>query len=557
MKAWEKRARQLLLNPAGRAALKELTGIEVEVAKNGAKPEDKPIVVVLCPTYRAPEPKMGAALLKMVEYTRKKDKAIVYEGPPISGSVVHWSRNWLIQEQLKSGKPWTHALFIDDDIVIEPDTLERLLSHKKDIVAGLCTRRNDPPIPNIRYFDRDTGASKQIWEWPEGKLIEVDAVGTGLMLISRTALEQVAQVYFDCLWEKDFYGLSGERLERLRTTRLAKFDAEKTCYWFRFLPTPQGDIEMGEDVTFCQLAKKYCDIPINVDTSIQPGHLGIYPFSIKDFEPYRDECVLRAKIKGEYPMEVPPMKISILCPTRGRPDNVKRLLDSIASTSSVLPEVIFYVDEDDAGLPVEGRWPGVKVLRGPRIVLSAMWDKCAEAATGEIIMQAGDDIIFRTNGWDDQVRRAFASFPDRLVFVHGDDGIYGSKFGTHGFMHRAWKDAVGYFVPPHFSSDMADVWLNELANMVNRRVFLPFVTEHMHFINGKASVDKTHQERIDRGGRDNVKEIYDRLLPERMKDADKIRRRLGQPYEMVNPNSNSALEGSVPDEAQERFAAAD
>jgi hypothetical protein len=526
LRFWEKKARQLLLNPAGRAALKQY-GIDVEIAKPDAKLEDKPIVVVLCPTYRAPEPKMGAALLRMVEYTRKQDKAIIYEGPPISGSVVHWSRNWLITEHLKSGKPWTHALFIDDDIVIEPDTLERLLSHKKDIVAGLCTRRNDPPIPNIRYFDRETGASKQIWEWPEGKLIEVDAVGTGLMLISKSALEQVSQVYFDCLWEKDFYGLAGEKLENLKATRLKKFDADKTCYWFRFLPTPQGDIEMGEDVTFCQLAKKYCDIPIHVDTSIQPGHLGIYPFSISDFRPYRDECILRAKIKGEYPMEVPPMKISILCPTRGRPGNVKRLIDSAIATAAVTPEFVFYVDEDDQTFPQTVELPDVRVVRGERITLSAMWDKCAEAATGEILMQAGDDIVFRTNGWDEQVRRAFASFPDRLVFVHGDDGIYGSKFGTHGFIHRAWEDAVGYVVPPYFSSDMADVWLNEVANAINRRVFLPFVTEHMHFINGKASVDKTHQERIDRGGRDNVKEIYDKLAPKRAEEILKLQQRMG------------------------------
>jgi glycosyltransferase involved in cell wall biosynthesis len=556
LRPWQKRARQLLLNPAGRAALKEY-GIDVEIAKPDAKAEDKPIVVILCPTYRSPEPKMGAALLKMVSYTRERDKAIVYEGPPISGSVVHWSRNWLITEHIKTGKPWTHCLFIDDDIVIEPDTLERLLSHKKDIVAGLCTRRNDPPIPNIRFFDRKTGESKQVWEWPEGKLIEVDAVGTGLMLISRQALEQVSQVYFDCLWEKDFYGLTGEKLEYLKSARLKKFDADKTCYWFRFLPTPQGDIEMGEDVTFCQLAKNYCDIPIHVDTSVQPGHLGIYPYSIKDFEPYRDECILRAKIKGEYPMEVPPMKISILCPTRGRPGNVKRLIDSVIATATVCPEFVFYVDDDDETFPQAIELPEVRVLRGPRITLSAMWDKCAEVATGEILMQAGDDIVFRTPGWDGQVRRAFASFPDRLAFVHGDDGIYGHKFGTHGFMHRAWKDATGYFVPPYFSSDMADVWLNDLANMVNRRVFLPFITEHMHFINGKASVDKTHQERMDRGGRDNVKKLYDDLLPERLKDAEKLRRSLGKPYEMVHLNPDPAIETRVSDEAQECATATD
>lgn len=296
----DKQVRELLKSKAGRESLKRQFGIEVEIVKNESEILERPTVAVLCPTYRAPEPKMQDALSAMVKYTREKGNAIVYGGPPVQSSVVHWSRNWLVAEQLKSGKPWTHVLFIDDDIVVEPDALERLLSHKKDIVAGICTRRNDPPVPNIRFYEADTGETRQIWEWPENELIEVDAVGTGLMLISRHALEQVAQVYFDCLYEKEFYGLAGDRLAELSVTRLTAFDAEKICYWFRFLPTPKGNIEMGEDITFCFLAKHYGGIPIYVDTAVQPGHLGSYPYSIKDFLPYKDECIKRAKQEGTY-----------------------------------------------------------------------------------------------------------------------------------------------------------------------------------------------------------------------------------------------------------------
>lgn len=296
--SWHRKAKQLLTDHRGRAALKEF-GIDVELVKEGGKTE-KPIVAVLCPTYRAPEPQMRDALAQMMGYTHEKGIATVYTGAPVQASVVHWSRNWLLGEQLKSGKPWTHVLFIDDDIVVEADVLERLLSHKKDIVAGLCTRRNDPPIPNIRFYDKDSGETKQIWEWPENQLVEVDAGGTGLMLLSMHAIEQVAQCYFDCLWEQDFYGFSGPKLEAVKKERLAKFDSEKICYWFRFLPTPKGDIEMGEDVCFCFLAKKFCGLPTYVDTSVQPGHLGSYPFSIRDFLPYRDMCIERAKLAGTY-----------------------------------------------------------------------------------------------------------------------------------------------------------------------------------------------------------------------------------------------------------------
>lgn len=301
MRPWQKRARQLLLNPAGRDALKEL-GIDVELASNGNghKAEDKPTIVVLCPTYRAPEPQMQDSLAAMVNYTRASNKAVVYGGPPLSSSVVHWSRNGLITEHLKSGKPWTHVLFIDDDIVVEPGDLEKLISHKKDIIAGLCTRRNDPPIPNIRFWEEEVGNFQQIWEWPDQQLIEVGAVGTGFMLISQHALEQVAQAYFDCLWEKEMYGLEGEKLEKLRTARMKMFDETKICYWFRFLPAFQTPIEYGEDMSFCLMARRYCGIPTYVDTSITPGHIGNYPFSIRDFIPYRDGCIERAKAEGTY-----------------------------------------------------------------------------------------------------------------------------------------------------------------------------------------------------------------------------------------------------------------
>ena len=513
------------MKPEGRAALKRV-GIDVQLVKDEKELAELPIVAVLCPTYRAPEPQMRDALTQAVKYTHELGVATVYSGPPLQTSVVHWSRNGLIAEQLKSGKPWTHVLFIDDDIVIEKDSIVRLLSHKKDIVAGICTRRTDPPIPNIRALNEETGTlSSQIWEWPENELIEVDGVGTGLMLITRHALEQVAQVYFDCLWEKEMYGLDGEKLEAMKKARMGAFDADRICYWFRFLSS-KNSIEMGEDMSFCYVAKRYADLGIWVDTAVQPGHLGNYPYSIKDFLPHRDIEILRAKVNGQYPMEVPEMKISILVPTRGRPENMKRLLASIVETSTAMPEIVFYIDEDDARsincMGEIGSESFVRCVVGERILMSKMWNRLAEAATGEILMMGGDDLVFRTKGWDDQVRRAFAAFPDRMVFVHGDDGIYKERFGTHGFLHRNWIEAAGYFVPPYYASDFNDTHWNEVANMLNRRVYLPFVTEHMHPIAGKAEWDKTHKERLARQKEQNTEKLYADLAHTREEDAQKI-----------------------------------
>ena len=176
--------------------------------------------------------------------------------------------------------------------------------------------------------------------------------------------------------------------------------------------------------------------------------------------------------------------ISVLCPTRNRPNSVRRLVASALATAAKMPEFVFYVDDDAPGsVPQDVRdLPGVVLVTGPRIVLSDMWNRCLEAASGDILMQCGDDIAFRTTWWDSIVTDAFAQVPDRIGLAYGDDGtgIHDHTFGTHGFVTREWTDTVGYFTPPHFSCDYGDTWLNDVADRVGRKMFLPILTEHLH-----------------------------------------------------------------------------
>ena len=101
-------------------------------------------------------------------------------------------------------------------------------------------------------------------------------------------------------------------------------------------------------------------------------------------------------------------------------------------------------------------------------------------------------------------------------------GGNGANFGTHGFIHRNWVDTVGYFVPPYFSSDYNDTWLNDVANMIDRRIYVDIKTEHMHPAFNKGPMDQTHIERLQRHQEDNVDALYATKLPERQADADKF-----------------------------------
>jgi len=238
-------------------------------------------------------------------------------------------------------------------------------------------------------------------------------------------------------------------------------------------------------------------------------------------------------------------KISILVPTRDRINTthgnfVNKLITSAEDTADDFNsiEFVFYIDEDDKDSQnyfENLNYSNVDFVCGKRIVLSEMWNQCYEISTGDILFHCGDDIRFRTHGWDKIVRDKFNEFDDRILFVFGDDEkTQLGTFGTHGFISRKWADTVGYFVPPYFSSDYNDTWLNDVAKMIDRWFYVDIVTEHIHprapvdrkdpSLGKKYVWDKTHRERLQRDQRDRNANLYLRFKDERTEDAKKLQK---------------------------------
>jgi glycosyl transferase/beta-hydroxylase protein BlmF len=240
-------------------------------------------------------------------------------------------------------------------------------------------------------------------------------------------------------------------------------------------------------------------------------------------------------------------KISALVPTRNRINTthgnfVEQLIESAEQTADDFDSVefVFYVDNDDddsLNYFKNGKYANydnIKFISGDRIVLSKMWNNCYEASSGDILFHCGDDIRFRTSGWDTVVRNKFNEFGDKILFAFGNDGKRGNPraFGTHGFIHRKWADTVGYFVPPYFSCDYNDTWLNDVAKMIGRWFYIDIYTEHIHprsWVDpnnkdlGKKYVwDKTHQERLERNKQDNNEALYKKLSSKRKEDFRKL-----------------------------------
>ena len=222
------------------------------------------------------------------------------------------------------------------------------------------------------------------------------------------------------------------------------------------------------------------------------------------------------------------MKISLLCPTRKRPNFMKELWESTYNNSLYKDEIelIFYIDSDDNESieMYKSLGPNVHAIIDERGEgnLSVMWNRCYERASADIVMHCGDDIRFRTPNWDKIVLDEFDKYKDKIVLVYGNDGVRKDDLATHSFLHKNWIETVGYFLPPYFSSDMNDYWLTTVARNIKRLIKVNIYTEHLHPAVGKHSLDITHQERIARGDRDNVRELYRSKENERIEDCNKL-----------------------------------
>lgn len=210
------------------------------------------------------------------------------------------------------------------------------------------------------------------------------------------------------------------------------------------------------------------------------------------------------------------MKISLLVPTRQRREQLSRFYVSAMNMADTPHEVevVAYIDNDDdsyKGLKL----PRLRFVVGPRVILSEMWNECWRNAEGEYFMHCGDDLVFKSKGWDTEMTEAIDSFPGKIAFVWGDDfndESQRNEFGTHGMVHKNWTNVVGYFCPPYFASDYNDTFFNEVAEKLHVRRYLHQVkTEHMHYSLGKAEIDQNTRDRLARHEKEHPEDIYNSL----------------------------------------------
>ena len=219
-------------------------------------------------------------------------------------------------------------------------------------------------------------------------------------------------------------------------------------------------------------------------------------------------------------------KISLLIPTRGRPDNLSRLFDSIKQTSSRVDgvEVVLVVDDDDLDMlafEYEGVFYKRAVVR-PGRRMGELNMTAYKASSGKYIMLLNDDVIIRTPGWDDKILACFRSYADEIVLVHVNDLIFKERLCTFPFVSRRFCDLAGELCPEEYHRHRIDDHIYNIFNLLGvmgrtRIVYLPDVVfEHEHY-----TLSLLGRRKYGMQGRIRKEDarLFERLLPQRKKTA--------------------------------------
>lgn len=182
--------------------------------------------------------------------------------------------------------------------------------------------------------------------------------------------------------------------------------------------------------------------------------------------------------------------ISILTPSRSRPDYAKRMIQSALKTSGVPIEIKLYLNNDDPLLnqytdSIDPSWYTI----GPNQSTSYSWNLMAESAKNDILFLVGDDCKFITQGWGQMVLNAFDQYPDKIVCVYPRAPSVSKYKSPHFCLHKNWINTLGYFLPPHFYHWYVDTWILEIAQSIGRHHLIPDFELPIETVKDKVTTD--------------------------------------------------------------------
>lgn len=200
--------------------------------------------------------------------------------------------------------------------------------------------------------------------------------------------------------------------------------------------------------------------------------------------------------------ETPPVTdrdhLSLLLPTRGRPQMLAEVFESLEKTVKRKDKfaVWLYIDHDDQ-VTLDAINAGnfkkftysINWVVGDRTaslgeIHNLTWRACTSGSG--IFMLHADDTSFVTEGWDDIIRAAYDKYPDRILVAHPHDpALHEPTFQM--ILSAEWMAVTGYFSTAHFPFWFDDMWLDHIGKLIGRREQLPI---RLGLIGGKGTTTR-------------------------------------------------------------------
>lgn len=241
-----------------------------------------PSGLVVCTTYGQITQQTAQALMELRSYSEKNGmNNVAYQMIP--GTLVEKARNEAVRQMLRANAGW--LLFVDGDMVFQPDSLHRLLVTAYgempfvDVIGAYCPLRGELALPTI-----DTGTGTWESHYPGSGVLAVMRTGGAFLLAKRHVFESLKDPWFrmrvparpiDFMAEVDnfcnikfdgknpFRNLPGREWEKLEDA--ARNDPSVVAE--QFVP-----VEVGEDSGFCDRARN-ANFRLFVHTDIVCGHV--------------------------------------------------------------------------------------------------------------------------------------------------------------------------------------------------------------------------------------------------------------------------------------------
>ena len=183
--------------------------------------------------------------------------------------------------------------------------------------------------------------------------------------------------------------------------------------------------------------------------------------------------------------------ISFCCPSRGRPELAKRLVDTATETQKGETEFLFYLNDDDEKLEqYQDLLDEKHYTVGPNQSTCYSWNLMSDKANNNIVMLMGDDVQVLTQGWDQLIADEFDKYEDKILMVVPSDGRakgnmkHGDEIklwpdaplpAAHFAVHKNWTNTLGYLAPAFFWHWHVDTYTQKVARKLNRCLYLPTV----------------------------------------------------------------------------------